>query len=64
MTDFPGKGKVAVLKTSPGTVLEDIEKLMKIAGFEQSLPKDVRTGIKSMCHGRPGIQRALLLPGK
>jgi uncharacterized protein (DUF362 family) len=46
MADFPGKGKVAVLKTSPGTVLEDIENLMKIAGFEQSLPRDVRTGLK------------------
>ncbi len=46
MTDFPGKGKVAVLKTSPGTVLEDIEKLMKLASFEAALPKDVRTGLK------------------
>ena len=27
MSEFPGKGKVAVLKTSPETVLEDIEKL-------------------------------------
>ena len=34
MTDFPGKGKVAVLKTSPETILEDIEKLMKLADFE------------------------------
>jgi uncharacterized protein (DUF362 family) len=46
MTDFVGKGKVAVLKTSPSTVLEDIERLMKLAGFEASLPKDVRTGLK------------------
>jgi uncharacterized protein (DUF362 family) len=46
MTDFPGKGKVAVLKTSPGTVLEDIDRLMKLAGFEAALPKDVRTGVK------------------
>jgi uncharacterized protein (DUF362 family) len=46
MTDFPGKGKVAVLKTSPGTVLEDIEKLMKLASFEAALPKNVRTGLK------------------
>ena len=36
MTDFFGKGKVAVLKTSPETVLEDIEKLMKLAGFEKA----------------------------
>ncbi len=46
MSDFPGKGKVAVLKTSPETVLEDIEKLMKLADFEQALPKDKRTGLK------------------
>lgn len=46
MTDFPGKGKVAVLKTSPNTILEDIERLMKLGGFEEALPKDVRTGLK------------------
>jgi len=46
MANFPGKGKVAVLKTSPETVLDDIEKLMKLAEFESSLPKDVRTGLK------------------
>jgi hypothetical protein len=46
MTDFPGKGKVAVLKTSPQTVLEDIDRLMRLAGVEQALPKDVTTGLK------------------
>ena len=46
MAEFEGKGKVAVLKTTPATVLEDIEKLMKLAGFEAALPKDYRTGIK------------------
>jgi len=46
MSEFPGKGKVAVLKTSPETVLEDIGKVMKLAGFEAALPKDVRTGLK------------------
>jgi uncharacterized protein (DUF362 family) len=46
MTEFLGKGKVAVLKTSPATVLEDYEKLMKLAGFEAALPKDRQTGIK------------------
>jgi uncharacterized protein (DUF362 family) len=45
-SQFPGKGKVAVLKTSPETILDDIEKLMKMAGVEAALPKDVRTGIK------------------
>lgn len=46
MSNFPGKGKVAVLKTSPQTVLEDIEKLMKLADFESTLPKNIRTGLK------------------
>ncbi|HSQ16378.1 MAG TPA: DUF362 domain-containing protein [Anaerolineales bacterium] len=46
MADFFGKGKVAVLKTSPETVMGDIQSLMRQAGFEQSLPKDTRTGLK------------------
>ena len=46
MSKFPGKGKVAVLKTTPDTVLDDIEQLMKLADFESALPKDVPTGIK------------------
>jgi uncharacterized protein (DUF362 family) len=46
MSEFPGKGKVAVLKTSPETVIEDYEKLMKLADFEGSLPKDNQTGLK------------------
>jgi uncharacterized protein (DUF362 family) len=46
MSEFPGKGKVAVLKTSPDTVLDDIERLMKLADFEASLPRGIRTGLK------------------
>jgi uncharacterized protein (DUF362 family) len=46
MSEFPGKGKVAVLKTSPETVLDDIEKLMKLADFEATLPKENKTGLK------------------
>lgn len=46
MSDFPGKGKVAVLRTNPETVLEDIQKVMVLADFESALPKDVRTGLK------------------
>ena len=46
MTDFPGKGKVAVVRTTPETVLEDIERLMKLASFEETLPKSVPTGLK------------------
>jgi len=46
MTDFPGKGTVAVLKTTPETVLEDITCVMELGGFEKALPKDVQTGLK------------------
>ncbi len=46
MSDFAGKGVVAVLKTSPETVLEDIDRLMKLAGVEQALPKGITTGLK------------------
>src|SRR3990172_3244440 len=46
MTDFPGKGRVAVLKTAPETVVDDIERLMRLAGFEAALPKDKTTGLK------------------
>jgi uncharacterized protein (DUF362 family) len=46
MSKFSGKGKVAVLKTSPGTVLDDIEQLMQLADFKSALPKDNLTGLK------------------
>jgi len=46
MSDFPGKGRVSVLKTSPSTVLDDYERLMKLAEFDTALPKDVQTGLK------------------
>jgi uncharacterized protein (DUF362 family) len=46
MSVYPGKGKVAVLKTTPATVLDDIERLMKLAGVEEALPKGVTTGLK------------------
>ncbi|MDH7602025.1 MAG: DUF362 domain-containing protein [Armatimonadota bacterium] len=40
------KSKVAVLKTSPQTVIEDYERLMRLADFEQHLPKDKDTILK------------------
>ena len=46
MKDFAGKGTVAVLKTTPQTVVEDYEKLMKLAHFEDALPKENLTGLK------------------
>ena len=76
MNDFPGKGKVALIKTTPATVLDDIERLMKLAGFEQALPKLNRTGLKiniswqtwyPACSSTPwqieGVIRALLNAG-
>lgn len=76
MPDFPGKGKVAVLKTSPATVLDDYERLMKLAGFEAALPKGNQTGLKiniswqtwyPACSTAPwqleGVIRALLHAG-
>lgn len=46
MSNFPGKGKVAVLKTSPQTVIADIEQVMTLAGFETALPRGINTGLK------------------
>ena len=46
MVNFPGRGKVAVIKTCPGTVIDDIDCVLKYAGVEQALPKDVTTGLK------------------
>jgi uncharacterized protein (DUF362 family) len=46
MADFPGKGAVAVVKTAPETVLDDIQRLMGLAGFTAALPRDVTTGLK------------------
>lgn len=45
-SNFPGKGKVAVLKTQPETVLEDYRRLMELAEFEAALPKEYETLLK------------------
>lgn len=41
-----GKSKVAVLKTSPETVVEDYARLMEMADFQTHLPKDKDTILK------------------
>jgi len=46
MTDFAGKGKVALIRATPATIIEDIQRLMELAGFENALPKACRTGLK------------------
>lgn len=40
------KSKVAILRTSPATVLEDYHRLMNLAGYQNYLPKDKDTGLK------------------
>jgi uncharacterized protein (DUF362 family) len=46
MSKQPEFGKVAVLKTSPETVLDDVQEVMRLADFEAALPKEIRTGLK------------------
>ena len=46
MTHSSGRGLVACLKTSPETVLDDIDKVMRLGGVEAALPKGVTTGLK------------------
>ncbi|MEX0787464.1 MAG: DUF362 domain-containing protein [Anaerolineales bacterium] len=46
MAEFRGKGVVAAVKTTPGTILADIEKVMQLGGFQAALPQGVRTGLK------------------
>lgn len=40
------RSKVAVLKTTPQTVLEDIKKSMRLAEYQKYLPKDKDTALK------------------
>ncbi len=40
------KSKVAIVRTSPGTVLADHHRLMNLAGYQDVLPKDVDTALK------------------
>ena len=40
------KPKVAMLKTSPATVLDDYHRLMNLAGYQDILPKDKDTALK------------------
>ena len=73
---FPGRGRVAVLRTRPETVLEDYARLMELAGFREALPQDKETILKiniswqtwyPACSTTPwqleGVIRALLAAG-
>ena len=44
--NFPGRGQVAILRTSPETVLEDYDRLMRLANYQDNLPKNKDTLIK------------------
>jgi uncharacterized protein (DUF362 family) len=44
--EFPGKGKVAVLKTTPETVIDDYRQLMRLADYQAALPKEHETLLK------------------
>ena len=74
--DFPGRGRVAVLRTRPETALEDYARLMELAGFRETLPQDKETILKvniswqtwyPACSSTPwqleGVARALLAAG-
>ncbi|HZQ07412.1 MAG TPA: DUF362 domain-containing protein [Anaerolineae bacterium] len=43
---FPGRGKVAILRTRPETVLDDYYRLMHLCDYEQNLPQDKETLLK------------------
>jgi uncharacterized protein (DUF362 family) len=40
------RSKVAILKTTPATVLRDYHALMNLAGYQDVLPRDVDTALK------------------
>ncbi|MBA3337354.1 MAG: DUF362 domain-containing protein [Chloroflexia bacterium] len=44
--NFPGRGKVAVLKTQPETVLDDVAEVMRRADYQAALPADKETVLK------------------
>jgi uncharacterized protein (DUF362 family) len=44
--NFAGRGRVALLRTRPETVLDDYRRLLDLAGYEASLPKDRPTLLK------------------
>ncbi len=44
--NFPGKGRVALLKTRPETVLDDYRRLLALANYQESLDKDRETLLK------------------
>ena len=44
--NFPGRGQVAILRTRPDTVLDDYTRLMRMACYQDNLPKEQDTLLK------------------
>lgn len=44
--NFPGRGQVAILRTTPETVLDDYARLMELAHYQDNLPNDQDTLLK------------------
>lgn len=44
--DFHGRGKVAILRTSPETVIDDYGRLMRLVDYQENLPKEKETLLK------------------
>ena len=43
---YPGRGKVAIVRTTPETVLDDYARLMDLAGYQNILSPDITTLLK------------------
>jgi uncharacterized protein (DUF362 family) len=44
--DFPGRGKVAMVRTRPASVVDDYARLMELADYKAALPKENLTLLK------------------
>ena len=44
--DFHGRGKVAILRTSPERVVDDYGRLMRLVDYQENLPKEKETLLK------------------
>ena len=49
------RSRVAILRTSPATVLADYHELVNLAGYQEELPKDVETALKIHRPNEPNI---------
>ena len=40
------ESRVAIVRTSPATVLSDVHRVMNLAGYQSALPRDRETALK------------------